>query len=100
MNTSSDPALSSNRISLKPALPLDELLLMVLFVCSSGSVYGTVCSALYTEPVINGRSGSPSRKLTTTSWPMRGMNTLPHCLPALPCEIRIQQEDVSSLASD
>ena len=29
-----------------------------------------------------GWSGSPSSKSTMTSWPMRGMWIVPHCLPA------------------
>src|ERR1700742_2409094 len=98
MNISSDPALSSKRSSLNPDPPLDELVLTVLLVCSSGRVYGTVCCALKTQPVTSGRSGLPSRKLTTTSCPMRGTKMEPHALPAQPWATRIQQELVSSLA--
>ena len=43
--------------------------LRVLF---SGNGYLGTFMPLYTEPVISGRSGSPSKKLTITSWLMRG----------------------------
>ncbi len=39
-----------------------------------------------------GRSGSPSRKLTITSWPIRGIWIEPQFFPAQACETRIQQE--------
>ena len=39
-----------------------------------------------------GRSGSPSSKATTTSWPTRGMWIIPHCVPAQGLATRIQQE--------
>ena len=40
-----------------------------------------------------GRSGSPSMKSTTTSWPMRGVKTAPHFLPAMIWATRTQQDD-------
>src|SRR3954469_20773461 len=95
-NNSSEPALSSIRISLKPEPPLEELDLMLLRVCPSGNEYGTVCEALYSVPVTTGRSGLPSRKPTITSCPTRGRNIPPHCLPAQGCEARIQQDEFSS----
>ncbi len=39
-----------------------------------------------------GRSGSPSRKLTITSWPIRGIWIEPQFFPAQAWETRIQQE--------
>ncbi|CKT75828.1 Uncharacterised protein [Mycobacterium tuberculosis] len=43
-----------------------------------------------------GWSGSPSRKSTITSWPMRGMLTAPQLLPAQGCDTRTQHELFSS----
>ena len=39
-----------------------------------------------------GWSGSPSRKSTITSWPMRGICTNPKLLPAQGCDTRTQHE--------
>src|SRR5262245_14343194 len=39
-----------------------------------------------------GRSGSPSSKATITSWPTRGIQTPPHCLPDHAVPTRTQQE--------
>ncbi len=43
-----------------------------------------------------GVAGSPSRKSTMTSWPMRGMAWKPKFLPAQGWLTRTQQEDLSS----
>src|SRR5690606_19089547 len=81
-NTSSRPLRSSNRSSLKPP-PSGELSdLMVLLVFSAGSGYGGRLLPVYRRPTTTGRSGSPSRKSTNTSWPILGMNIAPQPLPA------------------
>src|SRR5262245_21144092 len=92
----SSPALSSKRSSLKPLPPLLELLFSVDLVFSSGSVYGGMASPLYSTPVTTGRSGSPSRKSTITSWPTRGRNIVPQFFPAHCCATRTQHELFSS----
>src|SRR5262245_34609595 len=43
-----------------------------------------------------GRSGSPSWKATTTSWPMRGQYEVPQRLPAIGWDTRIQHVRSSS----
>src|SRR5450756_139546 len=86
------PLVSSMEYSLYPPPPLVLLDLIPLMFCEPGRAHGGICSALYTRPVMMGRSGSPSRKSTMTSWPMRGFQTPPHCLPAHGCDARIQHE--------
>ena len=55
-------------------LPPGELrVLKVLRVLFAGRSYGTTFSLWYRQPLISGWSGSPSRKVTSTSMPMRGM---------------------------
>src|SRR5690606_22513538 len=82
MKICSSPALSSMRSSLKPLPPGLLRLLNRLRVLCAGSSQGTGWALLYRQPLTSGWSGSPSRKLTSTSMPMRGMVTLPQWLPA------------------
>ena len=63
----------------------------MLLVLLAGSEYGTFCFAFGTTPVTSGRSGSPSRWVTITSMPMRGMIWPPQPAPAQFCATRIQQ---------
>src|SRR5580698_6255388 len=95
---SSLPILSSNRSSLKLAVPppFELRLKNPLCVELSGSVYGTPCCSLYTRPTTKGLSGSPSRKSTTTSCPIRGIQIAPQFFPAQGCDTRIQHELFSS----
>src|SRR5205807_1498950 len=81
--TTSLPFLSSKYSSLKSSAPPPLLLrdLKPLLVASSGSVYGGMLVALYTQPVTSGRSGSPSRNSTITSCPIRGWKNAPQFLP-------------------
>ena len=55
--------------------------------------YGGALSPLYTRPVMMGRSGSPSKNSTMTSWPMRGVIIDPQPLPAFDCETRMKHEE-------
>ena len=55
-------------------------------------ITGSVYNALYTLPVMSGRSGSPPRKATTTSVPTLGIYCVPQPAPAQVCETRIQHE--------
>ncbi len=57
-----------------------------------GQIIGRHVVAVIHAPTMIGRSGSPSRKSTITSWPMRGMWIPPHRLPAQFWVTRIQQE--------
>jgi hypothetical protein len=50
---------------------------------------------LYTAPVTTGRSMSPSMKVTTTSWPRRGMKALPQLAPATGWSTRTQVPEAS-----
>src|SRR5262245_66538935 len=91
------PLVSSIDISLYPPPPLVLLDFKPLTTPPAGRPYGGICSALYTRPVMMGWSGSPSRKSTITSWPMRGIDTAPQPLPAHGWDTRIQQLEFSSL---
>ena len=57
--------------------------------------------ALYRQPVITGRSGSPPRNVTSTSIPIRGTNPCaPHELPAQDCATRISMNCARRCAPD
>src|SRR3954470_2745083 len=92
MKTCSSPFLSSKRSMLNPPPPLLELVLKTERVFLVGISSGILLSPLYRQPVTTGQSGSPSRKLTITSMPMRGMIPPPNLLPAHDCATRIQHE--------
>jgi len=87
MLSSSPPAVSCMVISFQPA-PLTVLDFRPLTSRPNGGMF----SSLKTRPVMIGRSGSPSRKSTTTSWPTRGGDTPPMSAPAHGLARRIQQE--------
>ena len=57
-------------------------------------------SPLGRDPVITGRSGSPSMKLTTTSVPGRSGKAMPESCPACGPAMRIQQEALPPLLPD
>ena len=64
------PRMGGDRKAAPPGL---DLLRMPETFFLSGSAQGGCACLLYTLPVMMGRSGSPSRNSTTTSWPMRGI---------------------------
>src|SRR5262249_27735074 len=76
------PAESSSRMAFAPPPPGELLENRPDWVLAPGRPHGGIWSALYTLPTTIGWSASPSRKLTITSWPIRGMLIPPNPLPA------------------
>src|ERR1019366_9725819 len=87
------PPVSLIFISLCPAPPGDDRLLMEPEAFSPGSAQGGVFAALYRRPTARGRSGSPSRKATDSSQPSRGRTIVP---PIMAWSVRSQQDACSS----